>query len=215
MPEYSLRNVPPELWSRFTERATREGWPIKALIVSLLEAYADGRVTPQTPAPKQLPQWAWLRQHYKTIAQADNFAELDANEQWRALIDQVLNSPAAMSWHSLEQLPPEQRAEILRWLHQTSDVESRHVLTLRAIASIGSGADLQTNRRVFQYEVLGLPSRQQAWIADYDGGWRILRVVDGRQGKWGGPHISKEDALDTLAQQLDQQDYTINGHEPS
>lgn len=209
MPEYTLRNVPPELWSRFTERANREGWPIKALIVNLLEAYANGRVTPQTPAPKQLPQWAWLRQHYKAIARADKFAELDANEQWSALIDHVLNSAAAMSWHSLDQVSPEQRGAILQWLRQTSDIESRHVLTLRAIASIGSGPDLQTNRRVFQYEVLGLPSRQQAWIADYDGGWRILRVVDGRQGQWGGPHLSKEDALDTLAQQLDQPDDTI------
>ncbi len=179
MPEYTLRNVPPELWSRFTERANREGWPIKALIISLLEAYTNGRVTPQTPAPKRLPQWAWLRQHYKTIAQAGDFAVLDANDQWLVLIDQVRNSPAAMSWRTLEDVPPEQRAEILRWLRETSNVESRHVFTLRAIASIGTGADLQTNRRVFRY--------RGAWPPEPSAGmdcrlrWRLAHLARRRR----------------------------------
>jgi hypothetical protein len=48
-------------------------------------------------------------------------------------------------------------------------------LTLRAIAHIGEGADLQNNRRAFQFEVLGLPPEQQAWIADFDGDWRVLQ----------------------------------------
>src|SRR4051812_4411227 len=70
MPEYVLRNLDPVLWSRFTERANREGWPIKALIVELLEAYADGVAAPQKAAPKQLPEWAWLREYYNAAAKA-------------------------------------------------------------------------------------------------------------------------------------------------
>ena len=41
MPEYVLRNLDPQLWSRFADRGNREGWPMKALFVALMEAYAN------------------------------------------------------------------------------------------------------------------------------------------------------------------------------
>jgi hypothetical protein len=203
MPEYTLRNVDPDLWSRFTERANREGWPTKALFVSLMDGYSRGDINPATPPPKELPQFAWLRAHYRQIAQAGDLADLDANAQWERLVNQVLQSPAAMSWQTLDEVPFDRRLEILEWLRRTSSLTTRQVFTLRAIAHIGSGRDLRHDRRVFQYEVLGLPIGQQAWVADFDGGWRILRVVDGEQGQWGQPHLSKEDALDTLARVID------------
>lgn len=210
MPEYTLRNVDPQLWSRFTERANLEGWPIKALIISLLESYATGETTPSKAAPTQLPEWAWLREHYNEVSKSEDFAALVPAEQWRRLIDQILRSDAAMSWRTLEQVPLDRQGDILHWLYLTKGVEIQHLLTLRAIASVGEGPDLRTNRRVFQYEVIGLPRNQQAWIADYSGGWRILRVIDGKQGEWSeGPHKTKEAALNTLAQQLDQPDPTI------
>ena len=65
---------------------------------------------------------------------------------------------------------------------------------------------LQTNRRAFQFEVLGLPHRQQAWIADFDGGWRVLRVINGEQGHWTQPYESKEEALNNLAEAIESTD---------
>lgn len=206
MPEYVLRNVDPYLWSRFTERAQSEGWPIRALITNLLQAYASGEFTPTAPPPRELPEFAWLRAHYRQLAQTPDFAPLDAAAQWERLVDHVLHTPAAMAWRTLHDVPEEKRPEILRWLHSTSDLPMRDVLTLRAIAHVGEGPDLRTNRRAFQYEVLGLPVGNQAWIAELEGGWRILRVVAGQQGHWGGPHLTKEDALDTLARTIDDPD---------
>jgi hypothetical protein len=203
MPEYTLRGVDPHIWSSFTERANRESWPTKALLVALMDGYGRGDINVRTPAPKQLPQWAWLRAHFREIARVDSFYQLDVNDQWKALIDHVLKSPAALSWRELDAVPLTDRAGILRWLRETSDLRPRDVLTLRAIAHISDGGGLLTNRRAFQYEVLGLPPNQQAWIADFDGGWRILQAIDGQSGHWGDRHLTKEDALDTLGRTLD------------
>jgi hypothetical protein len=203
MPEYTLRNVDPQLWSQFTERANREGWPTRALIVSLMEAYARGDFTLPEPPPRELPQFGWLRAHYRQIAQESRFASLETQAQWKRLTEQVLKSPAGMSWRALDEVSVQRRPEILRWLRHTSNVPTAAGLTLRAIAHVGEGPDLRTNRRAFQYEVLGLPIGQQAWIADFDGGWRVLRVINGMQGHWSDPYLSKEEALNTLAETID------------
>jgi hypothetical protein len=203
MPEYTLRNVDSQLWSQFTERANREGWRTHALIVSLMEAYAGGDFTPSQPPPRELPEFGWLRAYYRQIAQEREFAPLDTQTQWQRLTEQVLDSPAGASWHVLHEVPEQQRPEILRWLRHTSNVPTAAGLTLRAIAHIGEGPDLRTNRHVFQFEVLGLPPGQQAWIADFSGGWRVLRVINGEQGHWSDPYVSKEEALNTLAEATD------------
>jgi hypothetical protein len=203
MPEYTLRNVDPRLWSQFTDRANREGWPTRALVVSLMEAYASGDFTPPAPPPRELPEFGWLRSHYRQLAQEREFAALAPDAQWERLTDRILQSPAAMSWRVLEDVPTGRRLDILRWLRHTSNVPTAATLTLRAIAHIGEGRDLRTNRRAFQYEVLGLPAGQQAWIADFDGGWRVLRVIEGEQGQWTEPYVSKEEALNTLAEAVD------------
>jgi hypothetical protein len=146
-----------------------------------------------------------LRAHYRQVVQIDSFFDLDVNGQWDTLVQHVLRSPAGESYQELTSAPLRTRAEVLRWLRQTSNLSPRQVLTLRAIAHIGEGPDLRTNRRAFQYEVLGLPAGQQAWIADFGGGWRILRAVQGESGDWSQPHLRKEDALDTLARVLVEQ----------
>ena len=202
MPEYTLRNVDPRLWSQFTERANREGWPTRALIVSLMDAYACGDVTVPEQPPRELPEFAWLRAHYREAAQDPEFSSLDAPAQWKRLTQQILRSPAGMSWHVVDEVPEPQRPEILQWLLQTSSVPRAATLTMRAIAHIGEGPDLRMNRRAFQFEVLGLPIGQQAWIADFDGGWRVLRVMNGTQEHWSNPHLSREEALDTLAETI-------------
>ena len=200
MPEYVLRNVDPHLWSRFTERANCDGWPIKALVVSLMDDYANGVVTPTQPPPQELPEFAWLRGHHRIVAEQEGFAQLNPIEQWARLLDHVLKSPAGGSWPVLDAVPAAKLAQILDWFTRTSNIETRHTLTLRAIAHIGEGPDLRRNRRAFHFEVLGLPPGQQAWIADFDGGWRILRVVNGEQGHWSDPpHLTKELALEALA----------------
>lgn len=42
---YVLRQIPPELWARFKSRAQYEGIPMRALVLKLIEAYADGQIT--------------------------------------------------------------------------------------------------------------------------------------------------------------------------
>ena len=172
-----------------------------------LDAYGRSEISPTTAPPRQLPQWAWLRAYYREVVKNDaSFLDLDVEAQWEALVQHVVESPAGLEWRELAAVPIRTRAEVLRWLRQTSNLSVRHVLTLRAIAHIGEGPDLQTNRRAFQYEVLGLSSSQQAWIADFGGGWRVLLAIDGESGDWSKPFPGKEDALDALARALEGRD---------
>jgi hypothetical protein len=204
MPEYVLRNIDPQLWSEFIDRGSREGWPTRALIVALMDAYARGEISLHQRAPRELPQFGWLRAYYRQAAQRPSFASLGVDAQWKHLKEVVLGSPAGLSHGLLDEIPTDRRSEVLSWLQRTSNVPGGAGLTLRAIAHVGESPDLRKNRRAFQYEVLGLPAGRQAWIADFDGGWRILRVVDGVQEKeWGAPHATKEDARDTLAETLE------------
>jgi hypothetical protein len=45
MPAYILRNIPPDLWARFKARSEADGIPMRALVLLLIEAYADGKVS--------------------------------------------------------------------------------------------------------------------------------------------------------------------------
>lgn len=202
MPEYKLRNIDPQLWSRFINRAGSNGWPTKALFVELMKGYADGRITIGAPPPRSLPEWAWLRAYYRALSKRETFRRLEPLGQWSALTEAILDSPAGMSYRVLEDVPVTTRVEIIRWLQQTSDLPIPHDLTLRAIAHIGSGPNLEHGRRAIQYRVLGLPPGQDALIADYDGGWRVLYIAPNVKEGWSGPHATKEDALETVAQML-------------
>lgn len=51
MPNYMLRNVPAAIWDPARARADRDGWPLKALILRLMEDYAAGRITPSGQPP--------------------------------------------------------------------------------------------------------------------------------------------------------------------
>jgi hypothetical protein len=51
MPQYILRELPTEIWARFSDRADGEGWLKRALILQLLEDYADGRIVPSRKPP--------------------------------------------------------------------------------------------------------------------------------------------------------------------
>jgi hypothetical protein len=56
----------------------------------------------------------------------------------------------------------------------------------------------------YVYPVEGLPSQQQAWIADFKGNWQILRVKHGRQGDWSGNYNSAETAKAALQKEIDE-----------
>lgn len=207
MPEYVLRNLDPQLWSRFTDRGNREGWPTKALFVALMSAYANGSISIGAPPPKQLPQYAWLRAHYRSAAKKDTFGPLDVNGKWSAIIDEMIDTPAGGHWRELDQMPFDRRAEILNWLEATSSLPQRQGLTLQAIGHVSSiTAGGESERRVYDYRVLGLPPHQEARITNWDGGWRILYLAPGVTEEWNGPHDTPEEALDTLA-------HTIAGDE--
>lgn len=45
MPSYILRNIDPDLWARFKARSEEEQIPMRVLILKLIEAYADGKVS--------------------------------------------------------------------------------------------------------------------------------------------------------------------------
>jgi hypothetical protein len=45
MPSYILRTIDPDLWARVKSRSEAEGIPLRAIILKLLEMYADGKLT--------------------------------------------------------------------------------------------------------------------------------------------------------------------------
>lgn len=51
MPTYILRDLPDDAWARFKARAQRDGWPLRALFVALMQDYASDRLTPTAPPP--------------------------------------------------------------------------------------------------------------------------------------------------------------------
>jgi len=44
MPSYILRTIDPDLWARVKARSETDQIPLRAIILALLELYADGRV---------------------------------------------------------------------------------------------------------------------------------------------------------------------------
>jgi hypothetical protein len=58
------------------------------------------------------------------------------------------------------------------------------------------------NRKPLAYEVFGLPAGQQAWIAEIDYSWRILRAIDGVYGEWSAQYRSADEAMAELSDSL-------------
>jgi hypothetical protein len=203
MPQYTLRDLPQDLWGRFTSKANHEHWPLRALFIQMMDDFASGRSRPKGAPPEQMPIYAWVRPYYAHLSRSlPGFRQHSYNAQWQLLISHLRSERPRASDGSLDLLEPSRRTQVLTWLDETTPID-RPVslkLTLRAIAHIGEGPSLTENRRVYQYEVLGLPPGQQAWIADYRGGWKILRVIDGVQGEWEGAHASADEARHALEQ---------------
>jgi hypothetical protein len=52
MSSYLLRSIPPELWDEVRARATRDGIPMRQVLLFLLRAYADGQLDLGVTVPK-------------------------------------------------------------------------------------------------------------------------------------------------------------------
>ena len=202
MPQYVMRDIPTDLWARFTSRARAQGWPLRPLFFQMMSDYASGHDL-SAPPPRPMQQYAWLRPFWRRLARFVSDSPIEA--QWEALVQEV----EALRPHQatgLREEPDDTRAEILAWLGETSKDPrpGPNKLSMRAIAHIGSGPSLSENRRAFQYEVQGMAPGQQAFIAQFPGqGWNLLRVIDGRQDKaWRGHHGTAEDALRALEAEL-------------
>lgn len=203
MAEYVLRNIEPTVWASFTSRANQEGWPTKALIVALMHGYGRGEIQPAEPPPIKMPEYAWLRSHFRKAAAAPGFSALDPESKWQCLIDQILESSVAGTWNDAAAVPADRRGRILRWLEKTSNFPLREVSTLRATMHVGEGAGLQQNRRAFQFEVLGLPEGNQALLMNIRG-WTYLRIVDGKSREWSRvPFESAEEAHHALIGEIE------------
>lgn len=57
MSQYILRDLPVDLWNHAKDRAQREGWPLRALFLQLLDDYGRGRITLSRKPPAPLPGW--------------------------------------------------------------------------------------------------------------------------------------------------------------
>lgn len=64
MANFQLRDIDDKTWQRIATRAQLEGWPLRELIVTLLEDYQAGRVGPSKNAPMSA---AAMRKDYVVI----------------------------------------------------------------------------------------------------------------------------------------------------
>jgi len=51
MPDYLFPEIPSQLWFAFRNRADHEQWPIRSLLLQLMQDYADGKIEPTTEPP--------------------------------------------------------------------------------------------------------------------------------------------------------------------
>jgi hypothetical protein len=72
------------------------------------------------------------------------------------------------------------------------------MLTLHPYMYFFDGPNLNNNRRAFAFEVIGLPEREQARIAQFRHKWKVLRTTDGVSGEWSGQFRSLDEALASL-----------------
>ena len=202
---YELKDVPTDAWAAFTGRAIEQGWPVRALLLQLMRDYGHGQIMLSAPAPPHKSAFAWLMVPYRAVAGIPEFAAASEGGQWLRLSEHIKRQNPARQ-QDVDAIPVERRRELLAWLRSTavSDLEGSDTsLILRAIAHF-DGQDQSIGRRVIQYEVLGLPPDQKAFIVHMVGGWRILRIrVNGEQlASWGGAYRTAVDAQAALQEAI-------------
>src|SRR5262245_40551035 len=83
--QYVLRNLPTDLWVRFSNRATSENWTLRALFLQLMDDYGNHHISPTKSPPRQRSEWAWLRPHFRKLARYEPFLNSSAFQQWQGL----------------------------------------------------------------------------------------------------------------------------------
>jgi hypothetical protein len=73
----------------------------------------------------------------------------------------------------------------------------RNTLTLHAYMHT-HGASLNENRRAIAFKVKGLAIGEEAWIAEFNHRWKILRASAGVQGEWQGKYRDPAEAMAAL-----------------
>jgi len=61
------------------------------------------------------------------------------------------------------------------------------------------------NRREIAFEVVGLPEKRQAWIADMNHRRQVLLAANGVGGKWGGRYRSADEALAAVSTHVERE----------
>jgi hypothetical protein len=79
------------------------------------------------------------------------------------------------------------------------------MLTLHEYMWFREGPGLNMNRRAIAFEVLGLPEKRRAWIADMNHKWQVLLASNGVYGKWGGRYRSADEALAAVSALLERE----------
>ena len=79
------------------------------------------------------------------------------------------------------------------------------MLALHEYMWFGEGPGLNVNRRAIAFEVVGLPEKHQAWIADMNHRWQVLLAANGVYGKWGGRYRSADEALAAVSTHVERE----------
>ena len=100
------QDLPEPLWSQLQQRATREGWTLKALVIQLVEDYLDGRIAPSRKSLRSNLKLRCASGHDQTLTAATRTAAA----KWAA--------QGAVPCFACRQpipLSPEQRDVLVRW----------------------------------------------------------------------------------------------------
>ena len=100
------QDLPEPIWSQLQEKATREGWTLKALVVQLVEDYLDGRIAPSRKPPQADLTLRCAGGHEQALANATRTGAA----KW-ATEGAV---PCFVCRHPIP-LTPQQRDALLRW----------------------------------------------------------------------------------------------------
>lgn len=73
-------------------------------------------------------------------------------------------------------------------------------LTMRAYMHFHDGPKLTDGCRAIAYEVDGLPIGEDAWIAQINHSWSILRKTGGVLGNWSGQYSTAMEALNVVTE---------------
>ena len=100
------QDLPEPLWSQLQEKANREGWTLKALVIQLVEDYLDGRIAASRKPPQSDLKLRCNSGHEQTLTTATRTGAA----RWAAegaVPCFVCRNPIALS--------PHQRDELMRW----------------------------------------------------------------------------------------------------